>query len=124
MALAPRARGTVSSIKCVFGFPSQIKSISNQTGSNANICGGGRTTIPRSAVGSIDQIPPAGTVSFADDDALNRSRRTAATTADNVELMGADKLGTLPQIHGELYLFLAPEPAESNAYVNTTISKR
>ena len=65
----------------------------------------------------MDQIPPAGTVSFADDDALNRSRRTAATTADNVELMGADKLETIPQIRGDFtysWLPIQPNPMPSS----------
>ena len=69
----------------------------------------------------MERIPPAGTVSFADDDSRNCGRRTAATTAHNVELMGHNKLGKLPQIKGELYLFLASEPAKSNALVSTLL---
>ena len=82
---------------------------------------GGRATFPRSTVGSMDQIPPAGTVAFADDDTRNRGRRIAATAAPKRRANGSDKLGTLSQIHGELYLFLASEPAESNALVSTLL---
>ena len=73
--------------------------------------------MPRSAVGSTDQIPPAGTVSFADDDALNRGRRTAATTAVHVEQMGADELETIPQILGDCtysWLPIRPNPMPSS----------
>ena len=109
MALALGARGSISSIKYIFCFQSQINLKSNRI--KSNICGGGRTTIPRSTVGSMDQIPPAGTVSFADDDTLNRGRRTAATTAHNVELMGLINLEHYPKSVGNCtYSWLPNQP--------------
>ena len=71
---------------------------------------------PRSAVGSMARIRPAGTVSFADDDSRNRGLRTAATVAQNVELMGHGKLETKPLILRELYLF----SRKSKELINST----